>query len=344
MSAPLLRCRIMSSLVSESSSSSSSADASDKSPAKSQRSSRLPIIISLVLALLFVVAVIGGARMYMEKQAMVPVAMGPVDAPDAESQTCTDFVGNLPEDLKNYQNVGVVDPAPAGSAAYRNLSGAELTIRCGVRLPDQFTELSETTEAGGAQWFEVKDATPGSELRTWYSVNASPAIAVTSDSDLGDELAGVGEATSSFTGAAPQPGKYPLSDLRMSSSSSDATSVCSAFLKALPDSFDGYRREERDDAPSQSATYLSTNNAEPVVVRCGAAMPDSYGPGEQITQVNDVAWFAEPKVAQGSTTGTWYALSHQQIVAVSMPNTSGNAAVNAVTKAIQDTMKKENQR
>lgn len=312
---------------------SSSADAS-------RDSSRLPIIIALVLAVLFVIAVVVGARIVMERQSMVPIAMGPVDAPDAESQTCSQYISDLPQELGGYKNVGLVDPAPAGAAGYRNLAKDELTVRCGVRLPDQYTVLSPTIEADGSKWLEVVDATPGSDLRTWYSVGSSPAVAVTSSNDITEQLGSLGHATKSFPGEAPEPGPYPLSEIPMVSSS-DANSVCSEFLNALPDSFAGYAREEREGAPSRSATYLSTDSAEPVVVRCGAELPESYGSGENITQVNDVAWFAEPSVAQGSTTGVWYALSHEQIVAVSMPNNVGNAAVDAVTEAISSTMKLE---
>lgn len=298
------------------------------------------VIVSLVLAIAFVVAVLAGARIMMERTTLTPVAMGPVDAPEAESPECSEYIDSLPDKLGDFHNVGVADPAPAGSGAYRTVSGAELNVRCGVHLPDQYTVLSQTTDAGGSKWFEVKDTTPGSDLHSWYAVGSTPTVAVTGGEESAEHLAALAEPAKSFSGEAPKPKAYPLADIPMVSDS-DATPTCSKFLDALPDSFEGYERVERDDAPSRSATYLSTDVAEPIVVRCGADMPESYAPGEQITQVDDVAWFAEPSLAQGSTSGRWYALSHEQIVAVSMPNDAGNAGVDAVTTAISKTMKEE---
>ncbi|MBF4553367.1 DUF3515 domain-containing protein [Corynebacterium suicordis] len=310
--------------------------------------SRVVVVLALVLAVVFTFAVIAGARIFMERQSMVPVAMGQADAPDAQSSACTDYVGNLPDSLGDYRNVGIVDPAPAGAAAFRNLSKAELTVRCGVRMPDQYTVLSETVEAGGARWFEVNDATPGSTLRTWYLVDSSPTVAITADADIESQLADLGEASHSFTADGPAPGAYPLSTIPMAQGSRGdakaAAATCDKFLNALPQDIENYSRTTHEDAPSASATYLSQDAAEPVVVRCGAELPESYAPGERVTQVDDVAWFAEPKLAQGSTVGVWYALSHQQIVAISMPNNAGNAVVNAVTTAISQTMEKEDQR
>lgn len=297
------------------------------------------VVICLVLAVVFTIAVIAGARVLMQRTTLTPVAMGPVDAPEADSPTCSDFASSLPQALGEFRNVGVLDPAPAGTAAFKTLGGAQLNVRCGVRLPDQYTVLSRTVDAGGAQWFEVKDATPGSDLHTWYTVNATPTVAVTGTQDAGQQLAPVGEHTQNFTGAARAPQPYPLGDIPMVSSPA-ADTVCQRMLDALPPSFSGYQRIQRDDAPSRSATYLSDGAAEPVVVRCGAQMPESYQAGERISQVDDVAWFAEPSTAQGSTSGRWFALSHEQIVAVSMPNDAGNAAVEAITTAISSSMSK----
>lgn len=303
---------------------------------------RVFVILSLVLAVIFVIAVLMGARIVMERQTYTPVSMGPVDAPEADSAECADYVGALPEKLDNFRAVDVMDPAPAGVAAFRDGSGEELSVRCGIRIPDQYTVLSSTTEAGGATWFEIADATPGSTMRTWYSVGSTPSLAVTTSSEHDPDLAALGEPSSAFTGKAPQPGSYPLADLKMVSPLSDATATCEKFLNELPGEMEGYKKTERDDAPELSATYLSTGTAEPVVVRCGAEMPESYAPGERVSQVDSVAWYADPTLAQGSTSGIWYALSHEQVVAVAMPNDAGNAVVSDITSTIEKTMKPEN--
>ncbi|MBC2681808.1 DUF3515 domain-containing protein [Corynebacterium anserum] len=300
---------------------------------------RTVVILSLILAVLFVIAVLVGAHTVMERQTYTPVSMGPVDAPEAESQECSDYIDALPDKMEHFRAVGVMDPAPAGAAAFRDESGEELSVRCGVRIPNQYTVLSSTTDAGGATWFEIADVTPSSTMRTWYSVGSTPSLAITTSSEHAPDLEALGKPAAAFTGAKPQPGPYPLSDLTMVSPISDATPTCTKFLRELPHEFEGYVRTEREDAPQLSATYLSSDLAEPVVIRCGATLPKSYKPGEHISQVDSVAWFSDPTVNQGSTTGVWYALSHEQIVAVSMPSNAGNAVISGVSTVIEKTMK-----
>ena len=175
---------------------------------------RYLLVLSTVLAILLIVVVIVAAKITMDKKVYAPVAMGPVDAPEASSQVCADFVAALPRDLDRFRSVEVRDPAPEGVAAFRDSSGAELTVRCGVNVPDQYTVLSPVFASGDARWTAVSDATPGSDLRTWYAVGGSPAVAVTASSDVGSALEGVGSTLSSLYDAnsPAKPAPYPLSE------------------------------------------------------------------------------------------------------------------------------------
>lgn len=175
---------------------------------------RYLLVLSTVLAILLIVVVIAAAKITMDKKVYAPVAMGPVDAPEASSQVCSDFVAALPRDLDRFRSVEVRDPAPDGAAAYRDSSGAELSVRCGVNVPDQYTVLSPVFTSGDARWTAVSDATPGSDLRTWYAVGGSPAVAVTASSDVGSALEGVGSTLSSLYDAnsPAKPAPYPLSE------------------------------------------------------------------------------------------------------------------------------------
>lgn len=175
---------------------------------------RYLLVLSTVLAILLIVVVIAAAKITMDKKVYAPVAMGPVDAPEASSQVCSDFVAALPRDLDRFRSVEVRDPAPEGAAAYRDSSGAELSVRCGVNVPDQYTVLSPVFASGDARWTAVSDTTPGSDLRTWYAVGGSPAVAVTASSDVGSALEGVGSTISSLYDAnsPAKPAPYPLSE------------------------------------------------------------------------------------------------------------------------------------
>ena len=368
---------------------------------------RYLLVLSTVLAILLIVVVIVAAKITMDKKVYAPVAMGPVDAPEASSQVCADFVAALPRDLDRFRSVEVRDPAPDGVAAYRDSSGAELSVRCGVNVPDQYTVLSPVFTSGDAHWTAVSDATPGSDLQTWYAVGGSPAVAVTASSDVGSALEGVGSTLSSLYDAdsPAKPAPYPLSEAAVAGGSGEAgktggsgeadgsgeagetdgsgeaggsggadgsgeagtsggateSPVCRKFLESLPDSLGDWRlvhisggsskvknadalpegvdESVFDKAPSGSATYLAEGH-EPVVIRCGLEMPESYEPGANLTQVDDVPWFSDPSLSRGSTMGHWYALGREQIVGLAMPQSAGEEVITSVTSAISDSLKK----
>lgn len=349
-------------------------------PASPTATPRYLLILSTVLAMVLIVAVIAAAKVTMDKKVYAPVALGPVDAPEASSQVCKDFVAALPRDLGRFRAVEVRDPAPEGAAAFRDSSGAELSVRCGVHVPDQYTVLSPVFSSGDAVWTAVADATPGSDLRTWYAVGGSPAVAVTASADVGDALDGVGSTLSSLYDAhsPAQPAPYPLSTAAVAGGSGGSgksngsgkagtsggateSPVCRKFLETLPDSLGNWRlvhisagsskvknadavpegvdESVFDKAPSGSATYLAEGH-EPVVIRCGLALPKSYAPGAQLTQVDDVPWFSDPSLSRGSTMGHWFALGREQIVGLAMPQSAGEEVITSVTSAISDSLKK----
>ncbi|MGJ4169396.1 DUF3515 domain-containing protein [Corynebacterium macclintockiae] len=374
---------------------------------------RYLIILSTVLAVALIIAVITAAKITVDRKVYAPMAMGPVDAPEASSQVCADFVDRLPGDLGRFRAVELREPAPSGAAGYRDSSGAELSVRCGVNVPDQYTVLSPVFSAGEVRWTAVSDATPDSDLRTWYAVGGSPAVAVTTSADVGGALGAVGSALSSIYDAnsPAKPAPYPLSDAPVAGGSEGSgeagppgaaggsegsggsgtsggeteSPACRKFLESLPSALGSWRlvhtstgsgksstgngksstgsgnpssgsgtssdqakfgslpkdvsRSALDKAPSGSATYLA-DDREPVVIRCGLAMPKSYAPGAQLTQVDDVPWFSDPSLSRGSTMGHWYALGHEQIVGLAMPQSAGDEVIASVTSAISSSLKK----
>lgn len=381
------------------------------SPASTPRAVDTPrylIILSTVLAVALIIAVITAAKITVDRKVYAPMAMGPVDAPEASSQVCADFVDRLPGDLGRFRAVELREPAPSGAAGYRDSSGAELSVRCGVNVPDQYTVLSPVFSAGEVRWTAVSDATPGSDLRTWYAVGGSPAVAVTTSANVGGALGAVGSALSSIYDAnsPAKPAPYPLSDAPVAGGSDGSggagasggsgeagtsgaaggsegsggagragtsggeteSPACRKFLESLPSALGSWRlvhtstgsgkssdqakfgslpkdvsRSALDKAPSGSATYLA-DDREPVVIRCGLAMPKSYAPGAKLTQVDDVPWFSDPSLSRGSTMGHWYALGHEQIVGLAMPQSAGDEVIASVTSAISSSLKKTEKR
>jgi hypothetical protein len=304
-----------------------------------------------VIAVVFVVFVLVGAKILVDRSVYTPVAMGPVNAPAGDSATCTDIIGDLPDRLGDYRSVGVTDPAPEGTAGYRDSGGTELALRCGVSAPGQYTQLSSVEDAGGEQWLRVTDATPGSDLTTWYSVGHSPVVAVTTEGRLSPtDLAGVGEVTARHgdSGDAPTPGPAPLADLP--ARAGQGTASCRAVADAVPDTLGEYRRldpdalDPDDAAAVEGSSVWVAEGREPVVLRCGVDLPDSYEAGAQLTQVDDVPWFEDTALAEGSTAGVWYSMGYADTVAVSLPLDAGNSVLTAVSAAIDENLERTAER
>ncbi|OFT86902.1 DUF3515 domain-containing protein [Corynebacterium auriscanis] len=314
-------------------------------PTSDNTTPRFFIFLALALGVIFVAGVLAGAKVLNDRNTYSPVTMGPVDAPQADSAQCRDLTGALPQRTAGFRIVDVHAPAPAGTAAYRNEQGTELTIRCGVNAPDQYTQASLTEQHAGTQWLPITDATPGSNLRTYYTVGAGPVIAVTSEADFSGALDDFGSVVSSYADAATAPARkpYPLSTQKPAATVN--AKVCATFLDALPGKLGDYTRVGGDDpvaskAPEHSATFRA-DRREPIVVRCGLDMPKGYKAGERLSSVNDVPWFAEPGLAQGSTSGNWFGLGREEIVGISMPGAQqDNAVITEVSKAMTATMKK----
>lgn len=179
--------------------------------------------------------------------------------PQADSPQCRDISAAFPDKASGFRKVDVREPAPAGATAYRNEQGVELTIRCGVNAPDQFTQASITEDHEGTQWLPIKDATPGSNLSTYYTVGAGPVLAITSEADFSGALDDFSSAIASHTDAAAAPERkpYPMSTQQPAKQANEK--VCREFLSTLPDKLGDYSRVGSDDPAAAQAPALFGN-------------------------------------------------------------------------------------
>ncbi|MBI9000304.1 DUF3515 domain-containing protein [Corynebacterium sp. CCM 9185] len=302
---------------------------------------RVPLYIALGLSVALVIATLIGAKIVYRKAALQPVSMSTIDSPDADSPQCATFLATLPDELTGHPRAELTDPAPAGAAAWRSNSVSRITLRCGVSLPLQYTTLSDTIDVNGVDWVQVNDATTDSSLRTWFAVNRSPVVAVTADDraldGTGSPVEELSEALGTLDRTDPTPAPAPLTELAQG----DSDQGCDKLLPALPEKLGGDTGYTRVDGDRISAAGLPPGSAgwtapgaEPVVLRCGVADAPSYEPGVQVQQVNDIAWYRDTTLANGTTAGTWYALGRATNVAVSMPQAAGNTAIVGLGDAI----------
>lgn len=289
------------------------------------------IYVALGLALLLVVGVLVGAKVFFDRAGNQPVSVGALPGPMVESEECRQFIAELPDELLRHDRAEIVEPVPAGVAAWNSSSTEEVTLRCGVDLPFQYTEYSQPVEVDGVEWLQVRDATPDSTLQTWYTVDRSPVVAVTADEpSMGgadNPVEGLSGAVSALPEEDHEPNPAPLSGL-----ASGDTSVCGELMANLPETVaEEYGRVEGTGAYTAA---WAAQGLEPVVLRCGVAPPENYEPGAVLHQVNEIPWFEDTTLANGTTSSTWFALGRATDIAVSVPQATGNAAVVELGEAI----------
>lgn len=352
---------------------------------------RAPIYTSLGLSLGLVAVVLAGARII--GGGAPTVTLSDLPAEHADSAECQQLIDSLPDEVADLPRAEITEPAPAGVAAWAaGSSGAggnyrdQVSLRCGVDTPFQYSEYSHTqvVEADGAsssenssgsasngntatEWLEVQDQTPGSTLTTWYSTNRFPTVAVTVDragngtagnDSSGDDGAGDGaggnatapdsaaattreahKAIAQLTGATEalelrkhQPHPAPLSEL--ASGSSDDLAACQSLISAAKDGFTPAEGYELYDDTAKDTIAWTHPGYEPIVLRCGIAAPD-VPLGERLQQINEVPWFEDTVLADGTTASTWYPLGREVAVAVSTPQAAAQESLSRITELLK---------
>ncbi|OBA54714.1 hypothetical protein A5774_04580 [Corynebacterium sp. EPI-003-04-2554_SCH2473622] len=347
---------------------------------------RAPIYTSLGLSLGLVAVVLAGARII--GGGAPTVTLSDLPAEHADSAECQQLIDSLPDEVADLPRAEIAEPTPAGVAAWAaGSSGAggnyrdQVSLRCGVDTPFQYSEYSHTqvVEADGAsssenssgsasdgntatEWLEVQDQTPGSTLTTWYSTNRFPTVAVTVDR-AGNGTAGDGgadggaggnatapdsaaattreahKAIAQLTGATEalelrkhQPHPAPLSEL--ASGSSDDLAACQSLISAAQDGFTPAEGYELYDDTAKDTIAWTHPGYEPIVLRCGIAAPD-VPLGERLQQINEVPWFEDTVLADGTTASTWYPLGREVAVAVSTPQAAAQESLSRITELLK---------
>lgn len=148
---------------------------------KSDEDRRHPAVIATAIAL--PVALLAGivvAAVIVDRTPMLgPLALGPVPAPEAESDACADLLAALPEKLGDYARAELVDPIPAGTAAWQIAEAEPVVLRCGLDRPNEFDAAAALQVVDGVQWFEVSGEAEGIDASTWFAVDRPVYVALT---------------------------------------------------------------------------------------------------------------------------------------------------------------------
>jgi len=144
------------------------------------------LIAAVAVAVVAILGVLVVAAVRQLPEQLQPVPVTPVPAPRAASPECRALLGAVPERLGDYRRAPVVEPAPAGTAAWQAAPDAEpIILRCGLDRPAEFVVGAPIQVVDPVQWFKVSD--PGGETgrSTWFAVDRGVYIALTLPSGSG---------------------------------------------------------------------------------------------------------------------------------------------------------------
>ena len=137
---------------------------------------RALLIAAIVVAVGAVVAILVVAVLRQSPPEEQAVAIVSVPAPEADSPDCRTLADALPDQLGDYQRAPAAEPAPAGTAAWRNTpDGEPVILRCGLDRPAEFVVGTPLQVVDAVQWFEVSDA----GRSTWFAVDRPVYVALT---------------------------------------------------------------------------------------------------------------------------------------------------------------------
>lgn len=140
---------------------------------------RAVLLTAILVALITVIAVLVFASTTTNKESdHLPVAIPSAPAPQADSPSCRELIAALPDALGTFKRAEVIQPAPAGAAAWREPAGTDPVImRCGMDRPAEFVVGSPIQVVNDVQWFQLVDK--HSESSTWISVDRPVYVILT---------------------------------------------------------------------------------------------------------------------------------------------------------------------
>lgn len=161
--------------------------------------SRVTLFVATGLAAVLVVGVIIGSQVLgagddeaaaptpssLPPRPTGPLALVPIDAPDAGKPACTNLVNALPAELpsngKQLKRLPIADPAPPAAAAWAGDHGEPVVLRCGLGKPAEYRDTAQLRVVDKVNWLPVT----GEGATTWYTVDRPVYIALTIPDDAG---------------------------------------------------------------------------------------------------------------------------------------------------------------
>jgi hypothetical protein len=167
----------------------------------------VPVLVALALPLLLAVAVAavgvvgrvqgveraglgsaGGTTTTAAAPETGPLAVVPVEAPDAGGPDCSALLAALPAALPAGSGTlptrPLADPAPPGTRAWA-AAPRPVVLRCGLTRPAELTPTSALLEVNGVRWLRLDDGVPDPVIVTYVAVDRPVYVVLTAPTDAG---------------------------------------------------------------------------------------------------------------------------------------------------------------
>ncbi|MGE3285032.1 MAG: DUF3515 domain-containing protein [Pseudonocardia sp.] len=148
----------------------------------------LPLLLAVVVAALGIAGRLsGGAAPQSPQPDTRPLAVAPVEAPDADGPECAAVLGALPAELPSDSGGlparALAEPAPAGVRAWAAVP-RPVVLRCGLTRPAELGPTSSLLEIDGVSWLELPADVPGVPP-SYVAVDRPVYVALTAATELG---------------------------------------------------------------------------------------------------------------------------------------------------------------
>jgi hypothetical protein len=136
-----------------------------------------------------------------------PLALVPVDAPDAAGPRCAALLAalpaTLPSDTGDLPERPLAAPAPAGSRAWA-AAPRPAVLRCGLTRPAELAPDSALLTVNGVSWLRLDDGTPEPVIVSYVAVDRPVYVVLTVPIEAGSgPLQVVADAVRTTLPAAP---------------------------------------------------------------------------------------------------------------------------------------------
>jgi hypothetical protein len=149
----------------------------------------LPLLLAVVVAAISITARARGlGEPAPPPPATGPLAVVPVDAPDATGPDCGRVLAALPAELGDPGDAlptrPLAEPAPPGVRAWV-AAPQPVVLRCGLPRPVELTPTSALLEINGVQWLQLSDDAPNPQVVTYVVVDRPVYVVLTEPVDSG---------------------------------------------------------------------------------------------------------------------------------------------------------------